>query len=326
MNFTYSTPMAAVAAILALISGAANAGLTVKLPAEEGRAQSARTVVIENRSADPAIKADDAQPAGRSNAADIRSKVRDNRVELNLRAQLTPRIKQDGKMPPLPPAKDYFGDRMAFYDALLLILPEHFRVFADNPEDLRGKSVSFDLKGNWILAFDTVLRHLNMQAHIDWGRNEVTVFAPVPIEDQVAVAQNAAPATTTAEPALGATSGATAAPVAAASAASPTSLQRPDVKSWELSSSRTLRENLRQWTVAEGWTLLWNARVGDRPVDYPVDANHILSGPLTGADSVVGRVIAAYADAEYPLEVEFFRGNRVIEVRLHKRPNTARQQ
>ncbi len=94
-------------------------------------------------------------------------------------------------------------------------------------------------------------------------------------------------------------------------------ITRTSAPVWTLEEGMTLRENMRTWSRESGWMLMWSAVKGDRIIDYPVAARAVFAGDLVGAAGVVAKVISAYADADYPLEVEFFRANKVIEVRLH---------
>lgn len=112
-------------------------------------------------------------------------------------------------------------------------------------------------------------------------------------------------------------------PVIAAVAAKSSTTTVEPVKEivWTLSSEHTLRENLRRWASAANWNLIWNAVSGDSVIDYPVDAKVEFTGELLGSTGAMAKVIAAYSDADYPLAIEFFRGNRVVEVRLHRIPD-----
>ena len=152
----------------------------------------------------------------------------------------------------------------------------------------------------WPLALQTVLASRDMRAHIDWTEQEIMLFVPqakentTPLEAKVLEAEEA-------------------------TKPSPNGVKKRGGEIiWELSPERSLRENFRMWAGQAGWTLVWNAVKGDRVVDYPVDALIEFKGEAVGVNGAMARVIAAYSDADFPLEIEFFRGNKVAEVRLHR--------
>ena len=96
----------------------------------------------------------------------------------------------------------------------------------------------------------------------------------------------------------------------------PGATKEAGTRTWRVTPDKTLRENLRRWANEAGWALVWSAQQGDRVIDYQVDAPVVMSGEFAGRDGVVARLITAYGRADHPLEVEFYRGNQVVEVRL----------
>lgn len=143
--------------------------------------------------------------------------------------------------------------------------------------------------------------------------------APAPAPAALAaLAAPAAPATPAA-PSVPATSPSTATPkaTALAIAEAPAPVKAPAVKTWRLNRDMFLRENIRAWAEQEGWTLQWDAVVGDRIVNYPINADASLQGELVGQGGVIDRVIAKYVKADEPLGVRFYRGNKVVVVYLY---------
>lgn len=89
---------------------------------------------------------------------------------------------------------------------------------------------------------------------------------------------------------------------------------------WMLAVNTNLSDNLKAWAEAAGWHLVWSAYVGNRKIDYPIDEEVVFVGPFNGVDGVVGRVVSTLngLNPTYPLEVEFYAGNKVVEVRFRR--------
>jgi len=76
---------------------------------------------------------------------------------------------------------------------------------------------------------------------------------------------------------------------------------------WEISpSDGTLRSAFARWAGAAGWQLSWDA-----PVDYPIKVRASFQGSF---DEAVGSVASALETADVPLQVTFYRANKVLRV------------
>lgn len=76
---------------------------------------------------------------------------------------------------------------------------------------------------------------------------------------------------------------------------------------WEISpADGTLRNAFTRWAGAAGWQLSWDA-----PVDYPINVRATFSGSF---DEAVGSVATALETADVPLQVTFYRANKVLRV------------
>lgn len=95
---------------------------------------------------------------------------------------------------------------------------------------------------------------------------------------------------------------------------------------WKLNKDMFLRENIRAWAESEGWTLEWQATVGDSVINYPINADAELRGELIGEGGVIHRLIAKYERADEPLGVRFYRGNRVVVVFPYSKTTTSYEQ
>lgn len=314
-----------VSAIVLAAAQAANAGLVLEkqpdilppLPAQTASAAKAKVT-------------DGAQKVGRNvdMSAKIAPMAKMNRQRIDLESKVTSRITQSGTAPAELQVLRGLGRQVTLEDALRQILPGGWEAYSD--QDLPAdKVVDWDGNRTWPMALHGVLAERDMRAHIDWDNQELMLFVPAVKQDTIMLA---------AAPGAVSVAGATmtepvaspvAPPVASFKDAKPAEktadkpMAKVQVKDvvWSLSTEKTLRENLRQWAAAAGWNLVWSATFGDTVVDYPVDAKVDFTGELVGVNGAMAKVIAAYSDADRPLEIEFFKGNRVIEVRLHRIPD-----
>lgn len=274
-------------------------------------------------------------PAGRD--VDLSAKVdrmsKMNRQRIDLESRVSSRITQSGAAPGQLQILRGLGRGVTIEDALRQILPSGWSAFSD--QDLPAESVDWDGTRTWPMALHSVLAQYDMRAHIDWDNQELMLFvpapAPAPTPEPVATVATVT-VDAAAAPAPGEASAAqpAAAPLAEPSnavsvePAPPVSVVVQEVV-WTLSTEKTLRENLRTWASSAGWNLVWSATYGDNVIDYPVDAQVSFTGELVGVDGAMAKVISAYADADRPLEIEFFKGNKVVEVRLHRIPDIKKE-
>lgn len=140
----------------------------------------------------------------------------------------------------------------------------------------------------------------------------------VPSTVQAAAAPLPTPSAAAAPSAPASANGTTVAATAAMAGMQPSVAETspPPPRKWVLSADHTLRENLRRWSKDAGWTLVWSARIGERVIDYPIDAPVTIEGEFEGREGAVARVVGAFIRGDHPLEVEFFRANKVVEVRM----------
>lgn len=84
----------------------------------------------------------------------------------------------------------------------------------------------------------------------------------------------------------------------------------PQEQRWHLQKGRTLQQTLEAWGKDAGWAIVWKP-----DFKYIIAADAILSGPFSGTDGVVGKLLVNYQSADRPLIAEFFNGNKVLEIR-----------
>lgn len=246
-----------------------------------------------------------------------------NRQRIDLESRLSSRITQSGETPAELGIIRGMGRDVTFEDALRQILPAGWSAYSDQDLPLESK-VNWSGNRTWPMVLNALLAERDMRAHVDWKNTEVMFFVPA-AKDELTKPVVGAPGVE-----VRAADAATSAPVpavAAAAAPAPETVvakaPKVEVKEviWTLAPEHTLRENLRRWASAANWNLVWNAVRGDSVIDYPVDAKVEFAGELLGSTGAMAKVITAYRDADFPLEIEFFRGNRVVEVRLHRIPD-----
>lgn len=325
MKFTRTSTAAA--ALLLLACSAAQAGFLF----ETAPASSQATAMASQKSA--------GQPVAGGRNVDMSAKVdrmsKMNRQRIDLESRLSSRISQSGETPAELPVIRGMGRDVTFEDALRQILPSGWGAYSDQDLPMEQK-VNWSGNRTWPMVLHTLLNDKDMRAHVDWKNQEVMFFVPAAKEELtkpviadakgVEVRQVDGKATDKV-----ADIQATEKPVVKAEVKEPAKVAQVETKApakvevreivWTLSPDHTLRENLRRWATAANWNLVWNAVNGDSVIDYPVDAKVEFPGELLGSTGAMAKVITAYRDADFPLEIEFFRGNRVVEVRLHRVPD-----
>lgn len=256
------------------------------------------------------------------------------RKEIDLASRLASNIRQKGAPPrELPPVKG-MGQDVLFMDALKQILPAGWKVYSDE-EIAEETLVSWLGNRNWPLVLNTVLASTNLNAEVDWDKAEVTLTRKPAQHPTVAISPTAHPspemitetANDTGRDVTLAISNLK--PIAAQVVdSSMAPLQKVVAKlaatqnlTWKLSKDMFLRENIRAWAVQQGWTVEWQAAIGDRVINYPVNADATLTGDLIGKGGVIDQLVSKYEHADEPLGVHFYRGNKVVEVYLYSEIN-----
>ncbi|ART57178.1 hypothetical protein CBP36_19920 (plasmid) [Acidovorax carolinensis] len=305
--------------IASLSSSLTHAGFLLERQPEPVTAQVEKAPsVVQKKSVHP----DSAAGRNVDLSAKVNRMAKMNRQRIDLESRVTSRITQSGTVPSELQILRGMGRGVSIEDALRQILPAGWGAYSD--QDLPESNVDWEGTRTWPMVLHAVLTQYDMRAHIDWDAQELMLFVPAPAEAPVAVTETATGVKTYQVPAPASGETAQAAQKAStrnAPAATPALTEIAPLPQWTLSTEKTLRENLRIWSSQAGWNLVWSATVGDTVVDYPVDATVTFVGDLVGVNGAMAKVIVAYSDADRPLEIEFFKGNKVIEVRLHRIPD-----
>lgn len=330
-------------AVIASVADIAHAGFLLETP--PAFAETPKSVSL-TRAAPPSTASSQASGRNVDLSAKVDRMARMNRQRVDLESRVTSRITQSGEPPAEMPIIRGMGRDVTLEDALRQVLPAGWDVYSDQDIPL-GHKVSWSGNRTWPWVLHDLLVSEDMRANIDWKNSEVMFFAPAVKESittpvagaKAGEVRRVAAAAAASAPEAGEAAVADVpkaavgpapapAPVPAAENVNPKLAVKPtptkvEVKEvvWTLSPEYTLRENLRRWASAANWNLVWNAVNGDAVIDYPVDAKVEFTGELLGINGAMAKVVTAYRDADFPLEIEFFRGNHVVEVRLHRIPD-----
>jgi hypothetical protein len=130
-----------------------------------------------------------------------------------------------------------------------------------------------------------------------------TMLAILPILTLVsgcaALPWNAGPAARTTAPAVKSDGGSDRAPA-------PQAVSEP-LQVWEITpADKTLKTTVGRWAKAAGWQLSW-----ELPADYAIETHAAVSGTF---DAAVTAVATSMANAEVPMKVVFYKGNKVLRI------------
>lgn len=181
-----------------------------------------------------------------------------------------------------------FGRDVTVHDSLRQLVPLDWQVFTEGEVVLTSKT---NWKGgrSWPAILGSVFQETGIKGVLNWTTKELVLFQ-----------------------------------VVAPKAVSPANASAPMVKKeatlteaeWVLDPQKTLRENLEIWAKKDNWTLVWNATIADKVVDYRIDTKTVITGPFMGENGAMSKIVRSYSDSEYPLAVEFFKSNRIVEIRV----------
>lgn len=186
------------------------------------------------------------------------------------------------------------GRDVLLSDALQQVLPRGWKAYAEGDVDSNDR-LNWRGGGSWPSVLNGIFESLDLMAEINWNTKEITIWPSNAYESQASRSEKIEK-------------------LSAIERLSDEAAKKDAAENlWELIPGKSLSENLRSWSERAGWRMVWSARV-----DYPIDAPVQFTGKISGKDGALARVIGGYADAEFPLEVEFFYENKVVEVRLHR--------
>lgn len=81
---------------------------------------------------------------------------------------------------------------------------------------------------------------------------------------------------------------------------------------WHISTDETMRGNIQRFTDQAKWTLYWDAQ----DTDYPTIAPAVIKARFAGKGGVIDQMIELTQELDYPLDVDFKYGNKVVIVTL----------
>jgi hypothetical protein len=183
-------------------------------------------------------------------------------------------VTQIGFPPAQVPVVTGFSRSLPFRDTLKAIVPTGWHAFASR-DFPASTPVTYSGNGRpWIQVLNEVMLANDMNAEVNWDKQEVNVSRARAPMASAASAMQAAPA-------------------------------RPQ---WLMKKDVSLAENLTAMAIQGGWNLVW------KPSDlkYLITVDTPLNGELVGENGVVAQVIRQYENADRPLKVTFYGGNKVI--------------
>ena len=242
------------------------------------------------------------------------------------------------------------GKNVSVSEALAQVVPVGWSVYFAGGSMIsrvsggREPVVSWRGGVTWLTVLEDILKQVSFGAMVDWADHEITLFPKpsIPVTGEagapatavgIATASNVVPAPVSAPGVIpAATTGIAVAPgvapmatglppakVDGAALLSAALLKHtlasktapvPAPPAWTLEPALSLAGNIEAWVKREQWTLKWT----DPTLDYPIDVAVPFTGRLIGKDGVIAQVIQAYLDADRPLAVEFYAGNKVVEI------------
>lgn len=192
-----------------------------------------------------------------------------------------------------------WGKDIPLSTALKQVVPDGWKAKKMGSVDL-NKKVNWNGNKPWVNVLDDLAVQNGFKANVDWNSKTLTISSTNSFENKVANPVVSS-VSTTSRPVFSGTS------VSSTGSVSP-SYSYSSGRTWQLVSTKTLKENIQQWANDAGWTLSWAAP------DYPIVGNMTLTGQIDAADGPIARVVAAYAKAKQPLRASINEGNKVIRI------------
>lgn len=201
-----------------------------------------------------------------------------------------------------------WGDQIELSIVLKQIVPDGWKAITKNGIDLSQK-VSWKANNeNWIDVFGKIADKNNFKANVDWNLrkieligNGVSVKTPEIVKTPVIVSKPIV--STPVKPIFSNPSKSNYSSISSQPVSNVYSNQL-----WHMDKEKSLRENIESWAKKEGWTVSWSAP------DYPIISSFDLTGRLDDEKGPVITIIKKYENAQQPLVVKIFKGNRVIRV------------
>lgn len=172
-----------------------------------------------------------------------------------------------------------FGRDVTLREALKQTMPEDFLVFQVGNVDFQ-KRLSWRGGASWLTVLNNIGNTADLMFTVDWTHKEVTVSG-----GSAALNKTATKAGKRANESFG---------------GQVNTIQRGE----------TLRSAVERLAKTVGWEVAWQAKETNYNIDIPIT----LKGELIGPGNALDQLIAAYRDADEPLEIKFMNGNRTIQI------------
>lgn len=182
----------------------------------------------------------------------------------------------------------------------------------DNKLDVQ-KPISWEGGKTWLETLNVIAKDYNLNALVNWNENTITIsnatqavvkekksiFELEGTQQQVVVSQTP---NKVSDVAVGASE---VSPVEMA-VVQPT--QAHNI-SWELSASKSLRDNVAEWAVKSGYRLVWTGE------DYPVTDSRVLAGDFEAENGPIKQLSVDYGPdsrAQNPLSFQFYQNRTLV--------------
>ena len=317
------TAMALAAFALAAAAGSANAEFMVQGTAAQAAAPQGQQSVrasSDNAGVATRVSGVDGDPQG---SVEFRSANPH-------RAQMGAGVHEVGQSPQSPRAAKGFARSVPLLTALKQIVPAGWKARKYGDIDLAAKVSWRGDDRSWVDVLDELARAEGFAATVNWDTQELTISpaSQGAVRQTLDAASNQAPQgalatqsgaasrpASTIREEIGAAQGPAAGVVALAPAGvvgRPIQVAQavPVAQVWQLSTDKTLKQNIEAWAKRAGWTVSWDPQMPDYPITVPMS----FSGTLEGTGGPLYQIAVAYKDADQPFTIRLLRGNKTIRI------------
>jgi len=241
-------------------------------------------------------------------------------------------VREVGTPPDAPKVAKGFARSIPLVTALKQIVPGGWKARKSGDIDLNTMVSWRSQDQTWVEVLDTLAHEQNFTATVNWDSKELVISpAGGAIRETIEPARSQAPhdalvsqqgpanrPAATVREEIGAVSAP--APKGLVAAAPQGVVERPVAiaapqpmpvaQVWQLTTDKTLRQNIEAWGKQAGWAVSWDAQMPDYPITVPMS----LSGSLDSNGGPLYQIAIAYKDADQPFTIKLLKGNRTIRV------------
>jgi len=240
-------------------------------------------------------------------------------------------VREVGSAPDAPKVAKGFARSIPLVTALKQIVPGGWKARKVGDVDLNTTVSWRSQDQTWVEVLDTLAHEQNFTATINWDSKELVISpAGGAVREILEPARSQAPhdalasqegkasrPASTIREEIGSAKGAASAGLVAAAPRGV--IERPVAEAqqpipvaqvWQLTTDKTLRQNIEAWGKQAGWAVSWDAQMPDYPITVPMS----LAGSLDSNGGPLYQIALAYKDADQPFTIKLLKGNRTIRV------------